>query len=865
MMTLSPLIRTCFRSSRSVPLRTLLLIFGIALGVAGVIAIDIAKTSVSKSFNLSTAALTSRSTHQIMGNDFSIPQSLFTRVRTGAGIPKSAPVISRLVKVPQMDGRTLTFMGIDPFSEKNFRQTRFTESGRGEDLAFGTALAQGTGLVMDRDLALKHGLDQGSELTLLLGERQEKTRIAALADGKTSSGAFQGLLLADIALAQELLGMGDRITRIDLVLDSPEQMTLVKGLLAPGQVIVETDQRNRTIRGLSLSFETSLTAFSMLVLFMGIFLIYNTVSFSVSSRRRLNGTLRALGATRKEIFLAVEAEVITYALVGSVLGMGLGILLGKGAVQVVCATVSDMYYTLTVSQTHITSFTLFKGGVTGIGATLVSSIMPALNAAHTPPVTLMQKSAAESAMAGGIPNLTAAGCLIIGVALYIFHGSAAGMGLVFTGVFMVFAGSSLLAPALITGMARMMTRLTGLAEKRGMGPTWIIARMAVMNIRRSLSRTSVLIASLMVVISVYLGIDTMTRSFRLSLTDWVDGHIGGDIHLSSLDELSPALDKGLLEQIKAMDGVEAVSAYNIHKRFSSKSGEVHLFSYIQDLSLKEWTWLSPRANQGDKNSVNPLLDEGWILVSEIFARQNNLLPESGSAARVTMETLEGVKSFSVVGIFRDFFMGGGRVIVSRKAMARYWGKDDITAMQVFVRRDDRANKAVAIAGIIPKIREMADHPEMLRIRSGPRIKSRILSVFDKTFVITIALQALTALVALTGIVNSVTALILERSREIGILRACGAEPGQIRSLVVWECGVCGFMAGLLALPLGILLSWVLVDVVNFRSFGWTYEIRLSAVTMAQALGFSTLAALAAGIIPALKAGQIPVAQALRME
>jgi len=447
------------------------------------------------------------------------------------------------------------------------------------------------------------------------------------------------------------------------------------------------------------------------------------------------------------------------------------------------------------------------------------------------------------------------------------------MGLIFTGVFMVFAGSSLIAPCLITGLitglARFMAKLTRLVEKKGMGPSWIMARMAVMNIRRSLSRTSVLIASLMVVISVYLGIDTMTRSFRQSVIDWVDGNIGGDIHLSSTDELNPALDKRLLEQIKTLDKVEAVSAYNIHKRFSSRSGEVHIFSYIEDLSSKEWAWLSPRAGQGDKNRVDTLLDEGGILVSEIFARRHDLLPASGAApppgAGVDLETLEGIKSFPVIGIFRDFFMGGGRVIVSRKSMARYWGKDDITAIQVFLRPNGRTDKSTAIAGMIPEIRQMANHSEMLRIRSGPRIKSRILSVFDNTFVITIALQALTAIVALTGILNSVAALILERSRELGILRACGAETSQIRNLVIWECGISGFMAGLLALPLGIFLSWILVDVVNFRSFGWTYDIRFSAVTMAQALGGATLAALAAGIIPTLKAGRIPVARALRME
>ena len=254
-------------------------------------------------------------------------------------------------------------------------------------------------------------------------------------------------------------------------------------------------------------------------------------------------------------------------------------------------------------------------------------------------------------------------------------------------------------------------------------------------------------------------------------------------------------------------------------------------------------------------------------MSEIFARQNGLVPESAAQDRgltVTMDTLDGPRIFRVAGIFRDFFMGGGRAVVSRETMKTLWGKDEITAMQVFL-SPGAGDTSLAIAETMARIRKVSADPARLRIRSGPVIKSRILAVFDNTFLITTALQLLTALVALTGIINSVMALILERSREIGILRACGAEPAQVRTLVLWECGVAGFMAGLLSLPLGLLLSWVLVDVVNFRAFGWTYDIRIAPATLALALGFSTLAAVGAGLVPAVKAARIPVARALRTE
>nr|WP_320191424.1 FtsX-like permease family protein [uncultured Desulfobacter sp.] len=870
-MRLSPLVRTCFRSSRSHPLRTFLLIFGIALGVAGVIAIDIAKTSVSKSFELSTAALTQQATHHIIGADFTVPQSLFVQLRTELGLKKTAPVITREVTVPELGDRTLTLMGIDPFSEVHFRDIRFAaaQSGTTPDPDnIRQVMIRGDGVILSRSLAASTELGVGDALTLAFGDRKVVTHIGGLISGGVAGAAFDGVILTDIALAQEILGIGNRISRIDLILPTEDNTRQVRQLLSPGLILTDTATRNQTVRGLSRSFETSLTAFSMLVLFMGIFLIYNTVSFSVARRRGLNGVLRALGATRKEIFLAVEAEVLVYALAGSALGVVLGIMLGRGAVHAVTATVSDMYYTLTVSRTFISASTLMKGAGIGILAALASSFMPALNAANTQPVTLMQRSASESSLARFIPGLSGGGLLALVFAVVIFNWPGISTNLVFAGVFMVFAGASFLTPALIIFVTRVAEVLLLKGPGRLFIRSYIIVGMAFSNIRRSLSRSAVLIASLMVVVSVYIGIDTMTRSFRLSIAEWVDGHIGGDVHVSSPDELHPALDEGLVEKISALPDVRDISAYTIHRAFSTASGEVHIFAYQRDLSQKKWVWQAP----GVKNDVdiNRRLSEGWIIVSEIFARRHNMIPKGKDSPVVTMDTRLGSRQFRVAGMFRDFFMGGGRVVVSPETMKNFWGHDDITSIQVFVRDEGQgvenpAGKQETVGQVMSQLRAFTPKNSMLKIVSGLEIKQNILAVFDKTFLITSALQLLTAIVALTGIINSVMAMILERTRELGILRACGAVPGQIRTLVLWECTAAGALAGLFALPLGVFLSWVLIYVVNYISFGWTYDMQLSWLTLIQALTFSGLSAFLAGIIPAFRAGRLDIKNALRTE
>jgi len=838
-----PLILVCLRHSRRHLVRTLLLIFGIAMGVAGVVAIDIAKTSVEKSFDLSTQALVSRSTHQIVGTGLTVPQDIFTLIRRDLGIHRSAPVISRHVKVSELGNRILTLMGVDPFSETHFRNLDVQP---GNTDMSGIMTGSG-GVLISRRLAREYGLDIGSTLDISLGSRRTAVTIAGFLDSDNNPAGrmLEGLVVTDISLAQEILDMGDHITRIDLILDRDAAAEKIRDHLAEGLFLVETEQQNLAVRGLSRSFETSLTAFSMLALFMGIFLIYNTVSFSVTRRHRLHGILRAIGATRSNIFFTVMAEVLVYAVIGSVFGVLLGILLGSGAVQAVTATVSEMYFTLTVSRTHISGVTIAKGLLAGILAAFISGFFPALSAAGTRPVSLMHHAVSEKGFNRVVPGLFIWGLLILAAAVLLMRTAPTHAGSDFTGLFMIFFGAALLTPLLIRILVRILLAA-------GMGTLGMMVKMALRNITRSLRQTSVLMASLMVVTSVYIGIEVMTGSFRLSIIQWVDDHIGGDIHVSSADQIARSLDPDLVEKIRHLPRVEALSAYNIHPVFSRASGKVHLFSYQADQSVKRWSWTAAPPEE-----LDVLLADGWIFVSEIFARQHGVLPRKGAAA--VLETQKGLVTFKVAGIFRDFFMGGGRVVVSPDTMARFWGHDDITALQLFLDADTPAEP------VMDTIRQMLDPEQMIEVRSGNDIKSSILAVFDNTFIITSALQLLTAIVALTGILNAVTALLLERTREIGILRACGTLTGQVRQLLLHECFFYGLISGILAIPLGTALSWILIHVINQRSFGWTYDMVLTPGVFFQAIALASAAALAAGIFPALAAGSTHIPTALHME
>lgn len=841
------LIKTALQYSRLHKARSLLLVLGIALGVSGVVAIDIAKTSVGNSFDLSTSLVTGKATHRIVAGNLALDQSLFTTLKVSAGIKKCAPVISRYTVVQELQDRPMQLLGIDPFSETDFRSLSIAGETGPDGQNPAQALITGPGVLISLDLARKNGLNKGENLTLGFGKKNITVTIAGFLNSTSAweRDALTGILIADIATAQELLSMGDTLSRIDLILTSSKEIARVKALLPRGTSLIATARNSRAVRNLSNAFETSLTAFSMLALFMGMFLIYNTVSFSVTQRRRLTGTLRSLGATRRDIFMMVSLEVLIYGIIGSLAGMIMGILMGKLAVHAVCRTVSDMYFVLTVNQTHIAGSTLVKGLFAGMISCVAATVFPALTASRIPPVTLSRRSASETRLKRIMPRVTLCGVLLTGLSIVIFHSSHTGPGLDFMGIFMLFAGSSLMVPLMTQWSVALLKRLPG-------PTTGLLSRMALNNIVRSLSRTSVLIASLMVVTSVYMGIGTMTSSFRLSVIHWIDGNIGGDIHLRAADKNTPSLDPAVVKTIKALPGVEKISAYAMHNALSEKTGEIHIFAYETDHSVKEWVWTA-----GPPESLDALPAKGWIHVSEIFAARHGIAPEKG--ARVSLTTQQGTKDFRVAGIFRDFFMGGGRMIVHPDTMKTFWGHDDITSMQLFLKKGESATDTIRT------ITSLTRPVQALEIRSGSTLKKSILSVFDSTFIITTALQFLTAIVALTGIINAVMALLLERTREMGILRACGAEAAQVRKLLMLECGYCGVIAGICALPFGIYLSWVLIDVINRRAFGWTYAVILQPGILLQAMAMALVAAWVAGLMPAVQAGKQDIPTALRME
>ena len=279
---------------------------------------------------------------------------------------------------------------------------------------------------MSRATARELGLAVGDRLAVrAAGIRRELTVVGLLDPGDPASArALDGLLVTDISSAQEIFGAAGRLGRIDLIApDDAAGRALLERIaraLPPGAELVTSGARAGTTAQMIRAFQWNLTALSLLALVVGMFLIYQTMTFSVVQRRPLIGALRALGVTRAEIFALVMSEAALIGVVGTTAGLALGWVLARGLLGLVTRTINDLYFVLSVRDVALEPLVLAKGVLLGLGATLAAALAPAFEATGAPPRVVMSRGALETGARRLVPRVTwlgfgllAAGALIL--------------------------------------------------------------------------------------------------------------------------------------------------------------------------------------------------------------------------------------------------------------------------------------------------------------------------------------------------------------------------------------------------------------------------------------------------------------------
>ncbi|HKY07761.1 MAG TPA: FtsX-like permease family protein, partial [Candidatus Binatia bacterium] len=400
-------------------LRTALTFFGIALGVAVIIAIAIVNRSLTTSFQSTIDQIAGKAVLQVANGESGIAESLFPVVRDTAGVKDAAAAVEGFLPVAGASGERLFVYGVDFLTDSAIRDHQFAES----EFAFDQALdfiARPDSIALTESFSRRMNLPVGATVSLLTGEGKRDFTVRALLKEQGAAAVFGGsFALMDLPVAQRAFGKDGKLDVVDLTIEESETVGGVRQRLRErlqGAAEVERPSgRGEQIEQLLTSFRVGLFFVSLIALFVGFFLIYNTVAVSVVQRRKEIGVLRCLGMRRSELLALIVSESLLLALAGSILGALLGWVLARLALVAVGETVSNLFSLIDLAGDDFTVRELLLALSSGIAVAVFAALHPAWEAVHVSPLENVRQSAWRPAGPGNRswPSRVALACFII--------------------------------------------------------------------------------------------------------------------------------------------------------------------------------------------------------------------------------------------------------------------------------------------------------------------------------------------------------------------------------------------------------------------------------------------------------------------
>jgi putative ABC transport system permease protein len=841
--------------------RTALTVGGVALGVAVYVAVATANVEILRSFEQAILGVAGRTTLQITGNTGiagGFDETIIEAVSHADGVLLAAPVIE-VPAILNQNSRppvTLPILGVDLLAESSVRDYRVMEADAKE--TDWERYLDPDAIFLGRKLAERHGLSVGMPLDVSAGALSRRLVVRGLLEGQgPGKSTLEELAVMDVAATQFTFERLGRLDRIDLVTDPArsvdEVSRAVLALLPPGLTVTRPSQRNAQIERMTRAFRLNVSLLSVVALLVGLFLVYNTVSFAVLRRRREIGILRSLGLSPGGIARLFLTEVMLIGIVGAVAGIGFGLALSNGALQALARTVSNLYGEVPalplVAWAH--PAVLMQGLLIGIGVAVLGSLGPIREAVSVEPTQALAPKGYETAGAIRVaPTLAGAALILASAGLAALPGSVQGVPLFgYLSAFLVVLGFAWLSPVLIRVVGYCLRLVLPLRAG-------CLARLAADELDRAPVRNAVAVSALMVGLALMVGVSVMIHSFRQTVDLWLDQTVKADLIVAPPTWLGTGPEGSLPEsmrgRLEAIPGVAAVDSYR-DVRMEFRDAPVVVVARDLLLHAKHSRYLFM---EGDSQTV--LAEAVWkdqIIVSETFARQFNL----GRGDRMALPGPQGPVEFTIAGRFYDYSTDGGKVVLDRALYARLWGDRSATVFPVYL---GPGADPETIRRMVPE--RLQGGPPVMILTNG-ELKREVLRIFDQTFAITYALEIIAVIVALLGIANTLLSGILERTRELAVLRAIGGTPAQIGRLILWESGLLGLAGTILGLGAGLVLSVLLIEVINKQSFGWTIVLYPAPWVWLEAAGLALLTTLLAGYGPARRAARLPVAEGLQYE
>ncbi len=833
-------------------LQTLLTLLGVVVGVATFSAIRGAQDALVRGVRDTVDRMAGKAQLQVSA-DQGVPEQMQESLRELPGIRAQAPVIEQIVLPARGELGSLLLLGVDLLGDREMREYGF----EGEDADLDDPLlflAQPDSVAVSRELAQRAGLKVGDPLALKLPQGTRNLVVRGLLTPRGFAEAFGGnLVVMDVYAAQALFGRGRRFDRLELRLTEGTGLAsgteAVKAAVGPGYRVETPERRGGQLAHLVDGFMAAFSVSSVFALGIGTFLIFNAFNVSVTRRRRDIGTLRALGATPRQVQALFLFEGLALGVLGGVLGLVVGTSLAQSMLKMMGSTSELLYGVPGASRADLTPSLAVQSVALGVAASLAGALAPSRAASRVQPTEAFAKGSHQASGAAVPPGRLTAGAALLAAAVALaLWAPLPGLPLVFLVLAVAAAGVIALAgPAARALLRRAAPPLARLFPVTG--------RLAADSLLSSPRRTAGTVLAMTLSITFVLGFGGYVVSAKGAMVRWMEDIITSDLYVRASanfvrpDFLFPA---GLRQELLRLDGVQAVESFRgTSLPFRGNTIRLNTIEIGTMLDRTRQEFL-----QGDERSMRRgLVEEGKCAVSDNFHRLFGL----GVGDVVELATPTGMASFPIAAVFRNFTSERGTVYLDRTVFLERWRDDRVDVFDV------NLAKGVDPGAVRGRIRELLGGRMPALVSTRREYIAEVARAIDAFYGLVQMTVLLALVVAVLGIVTSLLISVAERRREIGILKSLGALGAQIGRSVALEGVVLSLVGLALALPLGELMARFMETTVIELFTGWRMPHTWpAALVLTLTVALPVVSALAAWF-PARQAARVKVTEAIEYE
>ena len=834
--------------------RWVLTIGGIVLGVALLVGMHTANQSVLEAFHRTVEHIAGKTQLQVSAGDPGFPEEVLERVESDPNVRAAAPVIEQVVDSGIKGQGKLLILAVDMTGDRSLRD--YDLEGGDEDvmddpLVF---LAQPDSLILTRDFAARNGLAGGSKIAMQTVEGAKQFTVRGILRSGGMSSAFGGnLAIMDIYAAQKFFGTGRRFDRIDIGLK--EGVTLEQGqlslrkLLGPGFEVEPPSARGQHFESLMSVYEMTTSVASLFALLIGMFIIYNSFAIAVAQRRAEIGILRALGATRGQIRALFLGESAVAGLIGSGIGIACGLLIAQGLTASANQFMEGvMSASANADHMLVRPWLLITAAAVGVATSMVAALLPAHNAARVDPVKALQKGQYQVLSAGENRRRRAAALAAIAVAAacIVFGRSS---GIFYTGYFLAMLSLLLLTPALSLYLSKLLRwPLKWLRPVEG--------ALAADSLIQAPRRTSATVAALMLSLALVVGLGGMARASYGEITEWMRITMNPDFFVTTSELLSTRtyhFPNSMLDGLRQIPGIGEVQPVRV-VRIDFRGHNVVLVA-LDSMSIARHT-RGQRVTGGDFDEMyRAMAGQKGLIIADNLAQLDKL--KLGDVLEIG--TPSGALRLPVAGILEDFSNQLGTIFIDRELYRRLWKDDAIDVLRVYLA------PGASAAEVKSAILDGFSHERRLFVLSNKEVRDWVLKVTGQWFGMTYFQLFVAVLVAILGIVNTLTVSITDRRRELGVLRAVGGFRNQIRHTIWMEALAIGTIGLALGVVAGAVNLYYLLTVSRESFAGialsYTFPFGIVGLLVPVILG----AAFGSALFPAESAARGSLVEALEYE